>query len=279
MPSYKTDIIERLFQKRFNAGQLKNPVVTLADVQAEIRGAIERGVRASDKNAANFLYDIIRKPTGNDVWPRSVFEAGYSGRQLLGTGQCFEFVKVREGAKEPFPNNFASNASTPSLEIQSLSMPLLVRELAATDEMAILQTAIALRLLETHFALRSSQQVIELTLLQMSVRFSNVMIDGLFAALIGDGEGGGLRALITCEAKQQDERILEERLIRQVQSATEMPLGQDCVIATVVQRAPQCSIYIAEFQPVPVSQAVDLQFMEMASSGLYVLKPPLSGFG
>jgi len=258
MPSYKTDVIERLFHGRWDPerGVIRDPVVTLADVQDEIRAAIERGARASDKNAANFLYDIIRKPTANEMWPQSVFKAGYTGKQLVGTGQCFEFVKVESGDTEPFPNRFIWTESTPRWEVQSLSLPLLVRQLGANDEMAILQVAIALRLLETHFALHSAQHVLDLTLLQMSIRFSNVVIDGLFVASLDGNKGPFRRALITCESKQLDERILEDRLIRQVRAAADMPLDPDCVIATVVQRAPDCSIYVAEFQPVTASRAL-----------------------
>lgn len=252
-------------------------MVTLADVQDQIREAINRGARASDKNAANFLYDIIRNPNANEMWPRSVFEAGYTGRQLVGTGQCFEFVKLPQSATEPFPNVFKWTEETKKTEVQSLSLPLLVRELGPNDEMAVLQFTITLRLLETHFALRSTSNVAELILLQTSAHFSNVVIDGLFAASLVTQQGIQ-KALVTCEAKQQDQRILEDRIIRQVQAAANMPLRPDWIIATVAQRAPDCSIYILEFEPVPVSRAKRLESLTPASSALYLLRPKLTGF-
>ena len=269
MPSYKTDVIERLFHRRWDEGRnvLRDPVVTLEDIQAEIRLAIDRGARASDKNAANFLYDIIRKPTANMMWPSSVFKAGYTGRQLVGTGQCFEFRQTPTGCGGAVSESFCVTSLTQRSQVQSISLPSLVRELAPSDEMAIFQIAVSLRLLETHFALRSALPMIDLTLLQMSVRFSNVTIDGLFVASLENESGRMRRALVTCEAKQQDERILEDRIIRQIQAAAQMPRGR-LYCGDRGQRAPNSSIYVVEFEPVPTPRAQKVESLNVASTAV-----------
>lgn len=254
--------------------------MTLSDVQKEIRDAIQRGVKASDKNLANFLYDVIRKPSANDIWPKFVFDCGFTGKQLVGTGQCFEFVKVPAGAKVPYPDPFASHQLTHRQPIQSLTLPFQLRLLSPKDEMAILQYAIALNIPQTHFALHSKLDIRELTLLQTSARFNDVQVDALFIAKVQDDDQQTVSTvIITCESKQLNERILTDRILRQVRAAQQLPLEFEAVIPIVIQRVLRGGLYVGEFAGyLRSAQIEDDSFLTLESSAIYELKPMLKDF-
>jgi hypothetical protein len=61
-----------------------NPVVTLKDVHEGILAnnrSKELANPLSAKNPANFMKDVIRNvDTSNRIWPKGVFEAGYTHR-------------------------------------------------------------------------------------------------------------------------------------------------------------------------------------------------------
>jgi hypothetical protein len=277
--SYKTDIIERIFFKRWDPAKkrLSDTVVTLDDIQEEIREATNRGVRASTKNLANFFYDIIRTTSANANWPTAVFDNGYIGRQLLGTGQCFEFVVAERNLLEPFPNRFGRTPETPRSPIQTISLPLLARQLRRIDESAILQIVIALRVLETHFALHSNQTIDELTHLRSYLTFKDVSLDAVFTGtrLYEDRREP---LIVTCETKQSGERILQERLIRQVRVAATLELSAAWVLPVVVQRADNCAVYVAEFEAIETEHAGYLSELELSSCRVYDLLPIIAGF-
>src|SRR5689334_19042374 len=105
--SKKTAVIEALFRDRWDPSTetVTDPVVTLEQVTDAIRAYNDGrpdSERLSDRNPANFLKDVIRQRSANQVWPRAVFEHGYTARQQSGDNACFVFVPISEGQTEPF---------------------------------------------------------------------------------------------------------------------------------------------------------------------------------
>lgn len=157
--SEKTAIIEALFNKRWRGQgkRLSNSIVTLDDVQRAIRSNNEanRIHRLSTRNPANFFKDFVRKRhSANSNWPPSVLQRGYTARQVTGRGQCFEFVPLPTGQKEPFPAGvIRPRKRTPAHDIQSASMPLASRRMGRRDEAWLIQVLARLHIIETHLAL------------------------------------------------------------------------------------------------------------------------------
>ncbi|WP_221313294.1 hypothetical protein [Granulicella aggregans] len=98
-------------------------------------------------------------------------------------------------------------------------MPLASKALGRDDETYLIQVAIKLGLVETHFALYSSVDVIELNHLQIGIKLRLTEVDSLYAATYQDAEGVKRQLIITVEAKKRRQRILPEQIVRQVKAA------------------------------------------------------------
>src|ERR1700694_1655616 len=114
MPTPKTEIIEQIFLKKFDAATrfLTDPTVTLTDVSLAIAdyNLAHSENLMSTRNPANFFKDFIRNRNSANVnWPATVLKAGYTARQITGSSACFEFVRLSSGQTEAFPPvNFAA---------------------------------------------------------------------------------------------------------------------------------------------------------------------------
>ena len=104
--SYKTWVFEHIFTSRWNPAKeaIENAIVSLQDVSDAIAEYNRlHGSNYSTRNPANFFKDFVRKTsTANANWPQSVFERGYTARQVTGRGQCFEYVRLKENQTQPF---------------------------------------------------------------------------------------------------------------------------------------------------------------------------------
>lgn len=202
--SQKTIVIEYLFDQRFdaNTNTLSHAVVTATELQDAKRYCNEHfgATIKLDSNPFNFMKDIVRGRSADKIWPKRVKELGYVGEQLTGDGNVFKFVPFVADSYG-FEINFSPSASTPSFPVQSLSLPLASKELGRTDESWLLQVAVNLRILETHFAVGEGKQfdVLELNHLQMDIKLRKVQIDALFLAKCVEIPSGSF--LITVEAK------------------------------------------------------------------------------
>jgi hypothetical protein len=167
-------------------------------------------------------------------------------------------------------------------------MPLATKSLGRTDESWLIQVAVQLKVLETHFANLSQAGVVELTHLQTGVKLNRTEIDSLFLAVTDGPEGRRTNALVTCEAKQQKDPILGSQVIEQVASAYASVKNLDLKIESVIPIAlkalrDRAAIYVAEFEPwtaeeaaVPEAERKDLV---VSCSAVYRLTPPVPGIG
>lgn len=271
--SKKGEIIETLFNRLWPEGQPRpaQPLIVLAD---DVRSAIaERNKKHPDDpkglsvgNAANFLKDFIRHKSCNANWPKRLTAQRITAKQRYGAKQVMEFVDFGDIADAvPFPDRFDPLPDTPVIEFESLSIPVEARALGRQDEPWLIQVIVGQRLVETHFAViasKSGLDVDRLAHLQMSVK-TQPEIDATFIATLKrkTDDGRHVRAYVTCEAKQHNERILEDQIREQVRVAfrttaeLDGPEAIDAVIPLVFQIANYSKdgqtlrgIYVAQFE-------------------------------
>ena len=278
MTSAKTPIIEWLFFQHYNrkTGALDNAIMTLEDVQDAIRHFKGKfGSKLSDKNPANFMKDIVRGQNASSNWPANLTSLRWTAIQCPGDGNVFEFVPFLPNQTEPFPDLYKATSKTARYSVQSVSLPLYSRTLGRADEPWLIQTAINLRIVETHLANGSQLPIVQIIHLQMSLKLRQTEIDAMFLALFGD-KLSPERAIITCEAKQARERILDQQIMNQVRAAfeeTDVPV----VIPIALRAVKDEGYYVVEFEKVLRDNAQNLTQLKVYRDAVYELKPSVEG--
>jgi hypothetical protein len=286
MPSQKTVVVDHLWDVLREDGRT---VATFRDVSAAISFCNEKfGNTLKADNPANFMKDLLRGSHASRNWPDRLKQMRITGRQVTGEERIFEFISYPPDQTEPFPNPFEPVGTETEFVLQSLSIPLTTKSLGRTDESWLIQVAVQLKVLENHFANLSEVGVIELTHLQTSVKLNRTEIDSLFLAVVSNAEGRRLNALVTCEAKQQKDPILESQIIQQVASAyasvKNLDLNVELVIPVALKTLKgRASIYVVEFEPWTIGEAgageADRKELVAAYSAVYRLHPPVPGIG
>lgn len=281
--SQKTIVIERIFDVLYDPEKEKliRSVVTAKDLEDAKRYCNEHlgATIKLDSNPFNFMKDIVRGKAAAKIWPDRVRKAGFVGEQLTGGGNIFEFVPITEGTLDSFDVDFRPTEETVTYPVQSLSLPLASKALGRTDESWLLQVAVNLRILETHFAVGENRQIeaTELNHLQMDIKLRKVQIDALYLAKylpnlsLPKGD-----ALITVEAKQGNQRILIEQIARQVRAAFEATCN-NIVIPTAIAAIRNKGMYLVEFKAVHRAEIDKFDVPVFHRDALYILKPAVQG--
>lgn len=281
--SQKTGVIEHLFHQNWDAKakKLKKSLITMTDVQEAIRHSNKvLGSTLSDRNVANFMKDIVRGGSASNNWPDSLKRLRYTAMQRTGKGDVFEFVKYRTGQTEPFPDLYVPNQKTTRHKIESVSMSLEAKKLGRADEAWSIQTAVNLRIIETHLAIYSKLHVVQVSHLQMSVKLKSTEIDGLFLATCREKDGRLTQTLVTCEVKQSRERILADQIVAQAKAAlisTHAALGLDLVVPIGLRVIKGLGFHVVEFEPVTREESLTLDELKVASEAVYELEPTVRG--
>ena len=286
MPSKKTVVVDYLWDVLSSEGRT---VATFADVSKAIRHCNDAfAIDLKADNPANFMKDLLRGGNASKNWPARLTAKRISGRQITGDGRIFEFIDFSQDQTEAFPNPLEPTGTEPEFIIQSVSLPLTTKTLGRQDESWLIQVAVHLRLLESHFANLSLINVIELTHLQTGIKLNRTEIDSLFLATIADDDGKKMSALVTCEAKQQKDPILADQIVQQVISAyasiRALDLEMDFVIPVAIKALKgRSAIYVSEFEIWTANEAQaaegDRKDLVVACAGVYILKPPVPGIG
>lgn len=272
--SQKTKIIEDIFNSRWDAAAqtLHDTLVTMDDLEPYWKG-----------NRYGFFKDIVRKTkSANNIWPQSVLERGYTGRQEVGEGASFRFVPIPAGQTLAFISSqtLVPTDATPVHMIESTSLPLASRQLGRSDEPWLIQIAVRLRVIETHLALFSPRQFIHVDHLQMSVKVQPSEIDALFLATERIGETEQREVIVSCEAKSLRDDLIEEQLVRQIKTIfRQKAITQDIALPIALKAVGTSRIYVVEFDPVMRSDAAHLDALVVASEAVYHLKPAVPGIG
>lgn len=275
--SEKPVVIERIFDVLFDKDtkQLRRTVVTNQDiVEAIVWAEANHGTRLSSRNPANFIKDLIRGAGANGMWPDSLKAARVTAKQTTGGGNVFEFVDYGPGQQEPFPDRFGHRDGVPRHQVQTVSVPLATKALGRDDETYLIQVAVKLGIVETHFALHSPIDVVELYHLQIGIKLRLCEVDALYAAkYVVDGVQHDM--VITVEAKKKRQRILVEQVMQQVRAAfneTKVDL-----VVPIALTAVDGGVYIAEFKAVKRGELANFEDLELATEAMYELKPPVAG--
>ena len=292
----KTEIIERIFDARWNAGTktLSGEIVTFEDIAEAIHGHnqnVSPAERIGRGNIYAFFKDFIRNlERANRNWPPSVLERGFTGQQLTGGGNAFRFVPLPPGQTEAFPRSrlhrYPENPTASRFWLQSLSLPIEMKILGRSDEPWLMQVAVQLHLIQTHLAFSSSHKFIHVTHMQTGIKQAGAEIDGLF---LGKVEGD-ITAIITVEAKGTKDDILLTQVLEQAKAVLRMRSIRDSrklligdyetiiVIPMAMKVLGPNQIYVAEYESIsydgPAPSAVSL-----VSESIYELRPPVRGIG
>src|SRR5262249_34161385 len=153
-----------------------------------------------------------------NLWPERILKLGWTGRQSTGSGNVFEFIPVPAGEAIELAKDYNPTRATPTYDIQSLSLSLASKNLGREDEAWLLQVAVNLKVIEAHFAVGPQRQLpsAELNHLQMDLKLRKVQIDAMYLLTRALPGGRHDTVLVTVEAKQAGQRILEEQVVRQV---------------------------------------------------------------
>ena len=281
--SQKTIVIERIFSLLYDpsTGKLSRSVVTAKDLEDAKRYCNDflGATIKLDSNPYNFMKDIVRGTGAAKIWPDSVRQLGFIGEQRTGDGNVFAFVPVVAGVSESFDVDFRPTDDTPRYQIQSLSLPLASKALGRTDESWLLQVAVNLRIIESHFAIGENRQIeaLELNHLQMDIKLRKVQIDALYLAkCIPSIVNPSGSVLITVEAKQGNQRILTEQIARQVKAAFEST-SNDLIVPTAIAAIKGKGMYVVEFKSVHRADIATFDVPIFHREAMFVLQPSVQG--
>ncbi len=278
--SDKTAIIEALFDARYQRATIspQAQVVTLDEVASAIRSAKAAGTtRLSDRNPANFMKDIVRKETRNDVFPTSVVQRGWTAQQATGKGNCFRFIRLPPGQTTAFKviRPPASAVAKPHL-IQSLSLVPEARRYGRGDESWLTQVATDLGIVQTHFALHHTDELVGLALLASHIKLGKGEVDALYYGVGPDDD----RFLLACEMKGRNEVMDEDQILNVAQTL-------EVNKATRAAQAAVIPVGVKVVYPKSVGgtegllwvKAYDKSFPPLTpiSEGVYRLAPPVRG--
>jgi hypothetical protein len=300
--SEKPRVIEYLYE-RYKRGELPDGLVTNNDIVAAISAT---GSPLSKANPANFMKDIVRTKSANVYWPEALKKDHITARQRYGAKRVFQFVTYPKNQPEPFPDRFPHDKKTKEYKVQSASLPFAARQMGRAEETWLTQIVVNLRLVETQLSLFSplGPSVRDVTHLQMGLK-TQPEIDAVFLASYGSSEDLNapteFHTLITCEAKQIGQRILEDQIREQVAKAMEITVDitepkiasvKPMAISVVEQKfegQAECVIYIIEFGGIdrnefatkwaPTDEGEQLYKMPLkpVSKALYRIIPPIAG--
>lgn len=220
MASEKTPVVDWLYDE-YMRGNIQNGIVHQSDI---VDGIKATGVGLSVSNLANFFKDIIRTETANSYWPPRLVALRVTARQRYSAKRVFQFIPFAAGQTQPFPDNYLPTATTPIHRVQSASVPFAARQLGRKEESWLMQVVVELKVIETQLSVysRLGRRLRDVTHLQMSMK-TQPEIDAVFLVSHGSSEsllkGIDIFSVVTCEAKQLGERILEDQIREQVAMA------------------------------------------------------------
>lgn len=279
-------VIEWLFFKKFDVttATVRDPVVTMDDINEAIRAT---GAKLKlGANRANFWKDLTRDGDKglNRTWPNTVFARGFVGGDAIGqrSGAVFMFLPAPPGQLVPFVDGIVFNDQLPVMQLQSLSMPQAMKELARPGETWQAQVAGRLNVVASFFALCSPRNVSprsvqEVNFLQTNIKMGQGESDAAFSLLADDG-----RWLVSAEVKGRSEELHLPQIARAVsaleaavKSTNNTTLNFVGVIPLGIKVVGRSKIWVVEFAP---AQNPGTPLVKIAE-GVFELVPPVPGIG
>lgn len=281
-------------------------IVTGHDIEAAIDAS---RTKLGKRNTANFLKDIIRRKGASRLWPPELVRERITARQVFGDKRVFEFVPFEKGYDEAFPDRFGPLETTPIYDVQSVSLPYFARRLGRSEESWLSQVVVNLKIVEAHLAFQPEAEALrDVVHLQTGMK-TQPEIDATFIAAYSAPQGGETHILLTCEAKREKERLLEEQLRFQVRAGMKATFGFEKppiegvkpmgiqIVDWTTERGSERLVYIVEFKTITRAyyeetcfggkkvtktskaddEAVFALPLDAVSRGLYRLRPGIAG--
>lgn len=280
--SGKTPIIEWLFFNRKYDSATKTliePVVTFDD----IRDAVVKMKLSTAPNIPNFWKDLTRRGAKgiNAHWPQSVFAAGFTGADAIGTksGACFMFEPVPKGQTTPAVDSVVFSSTLPTRQLQSLSMPQTMKALGRPGENWHAQVADRLNVVSSFFALCSPRNVPprsvhEVNFLQTGVKMQRGETDAAFSLIADDGNW-----LVSAEVKGRREEFNLPQIARaavalEAAAKKSSKLGAvRGVIPVGIKVVGRSKLWVVEFDPVAAAGSP----LTKVAEGVFELVPHVPG--
>ncbi|MDP9024375.1 MAG: hypothetical protein M3N13_03230 [Candidatus Eremiobacteraeota bacterium] len=310
--SRKPQIFEWLFRSRYDfasdawvarfdeATGTIPPEHRLVFAEEITKANVEVKAGLGHNQAANFSKDFLRNASRNTNWPEALRAAGWTVMQVTGkdpaTGRLRNFVwqQYANGQSEPFPDEWPIPSDTADYDhyrVQSVSMSVPSKQILRLDEARLMQIAVELRVVESHFALHSPLntsdfQVVHIDHLQTGMKQRRAEIDGLFLAQFESRGNEGRRVLhpvlIPVEAKRRGQSITSAQVVTQVEEAA--ALGVDCEqIVPLAMKQHLGGIFIFEYEPFDAAQVrpetLKPQDLIVVARSFYEIVPAMYGFG
>lgn len=276
----KALLIRHIFDKLWDdrSKQLTRTTVFDHDIR-EAKAALDEThtLKIKAGNPNNFFKDIVRRKKAFQLWPESLRAMGWTGEQRTGDGKVFEFVQITPEWPDNLAIDLEPTSDTPRFPVQTLSIPLWTKELGRSDEPWLLQSAVNLRVVETHFAVGEPGQVppLSMTHLQMDLKLRKTQIDALYLLQYERKKQAPGFAHVTVEAKQHNQRIVQEQVAWQAEAALKNEKA-DVVIPLAMAAVRGEGIYVVEFEMIEKGNEVPRR-LKVFREALYQLRPGLPG--
>lgn len=267
--SKKPQVFEQLFRWRYDADGNKSPrwddaTQTIPDdrrlVYSDevVEAARETRAGLGNNVAANFTKDFLRKGSRNENWPESIARLRWTMQQVTGkdsiSGRPRNFVwkPYAHGQNEPFPDDWPIPDNPTRHSIQSVTLSIASKQIDRLDEPRLMQIAVDLRVVETHFALYSplaaTYKLVHMDHLQMGLKLRGSEVDGLYLAEFRDEQDKPRLALVTVEAKKSDEFVNSSQVVAQVEAASGLGVEADFIVPIALKHG-DGGMYIFEYKP------------------------------
>lgn len=303
--SKKPEVFEHLFYWKYDTDGNKWPrwdeqAQTIPEerrlvLSHEVLKAIKATkVTLGDNQAANFAKDFLRKKSRSTNWPKSLADRRWTMRQQTGkdpaTGLArnFIFKPYPEGENDPFPDEWPIPKQYECSPIQSVTLSVASKQIARLDEARLMQIAVDLRIVESHFALHSplstnEYKIVHMDHLQMGLKLRGSEIDGLYLAQFQDDVGALHPVLITVEAKTHDEFITSSQVIAQVEHASGLGVTAERIVPIAIKHGVG-GMFVFEYEPFELVNAgafeadsLDINALRRVKIVFYEAIPEISG--
>lgn len=297
--SSKTPVFEHLFLWRYDErGNKIGPRYdsTLGTIPEEFRTVYTDECVAAckelDKPIGNkwaYFKDLVRYETRDSNWPDKLKKMRWSAVQVTGgaRNRNFRFVPYLDDQPEdkPFLDDCPLDPQAEIIPIQSVTMSIASKQIERIDEPRLMQIAVELRIIESHFSMRSplAKEMLHIDHIQLGMKLGGSEIDALFQAEIGPLKTRQPKlALITVEAKQQHEHVTFAQVLAQVLAASKLGIEYDMIIPLVVKHR-LGGIHVVEFGAFErdTTDFRNLSFdqLERKAEAFYRVYPPVQSLG
>jgi L-fucose mutarotase/ribose pyranase (RbsD/FucU family) len=302
--SEKTKVWEHLFYWRYAEDGTKSPrwdevAQTIPEDKRlvysfEVAKAIaETNADLSHNQPASFAKDYLRYASRDDYWPPDLSAKRWTAEQVTGRDPAtkelrnFAFLPWGDGQTEPFPDPWRIPDEYPSHAVQSVTLSIASKQITRMDEARLMQIAIDLRVVETHFALYSplskpQYSVVHMDHLQMALKLRVAEIDGLYRADFLDQRRQLHSVLITVETKKHNEFITSSQVLRQVLAASGLGVAAELIVPLALKHG-DGGMFIFEYAPfvfdgTPFKPNFEKTHeLERVAAVFYAIEPPVVG--